>query len=91
MLEKFYALCAKIPQDKLLHYVTLQLLAAVLLIVLPVHGLMILLTALLCAAAAVLKEIRDLKDPHHKADPWDVVAGLLGGVPLYLLYWAKLP
>ena len=87
MLEKFYALMAKVPQDKALHYITLQFLGVGILLVGPKRFGTLITSAVVCLLVAVYKELCDLKDPHHHAEALDVVAGMAGLALPSLLYW----
>ena len=86
MLEKFYALMAKVPQDKALHYITLQVLAVGILLIGPKSLGTLVLAVVVCLLVATYKELRDMGDPHHQADIFDVLAGMSGLVVVGLLY-----
>lgn len=81
IVQRVFAPLDKIPKDKLLHYVTGQVIA---LVVLAFPNLLV--GAAFAAAVFIGKEIHDYYTPGHKAEWNDVWASVLGGVPVYIAF-----
>ncbi|WP_257306289.1 hypothetical protein [Geothrix campi] len=80
MIENALRAAGRIPQDKLLHAVCGALLALLGLAWGPVTAL------LLPTALGVAKEVYDHFNPPHVADPMDLLATILGVVPVLAAY-----
>lgn len=79
MIEKLLRLASFIPKDKLLHFAAGVLIAAAM----SWAPLWFNVTMVFLAAAG--KEAYDYLHPAHTSDPFDCLATMLGGVPVWLV------
>ena len=77
MIERLLALLNRIPADKVAHFAGGSIVAAVGFLAGPFVSLYLVL------AVGLGKELWDSFNPPHVADPWDLVATLLGGLPVW--------
>ncbi len=78
MLDKIINTLGRVPQDKCMHYITGQIGAVVLLTLTKSIGW----SAFGVLLVALWWELRDLRH----SDPADVLATVVGGIPLYFLF-----
>ena len=77
-LETLLQAAGRIPQDKLLHFAAGSIFAMVGMAFGPLWSL------LLVTGVGLGKEVYDAAHPMHTADPLDLMATVLGGLPVWL-------
>lgn len=86
LLYRLFDAMGRIPQDKALHFVWGQVLAMAAFLAFGRDLKALALSGLITVAVAWAKEmLLDKGTPGHECSPYDLLATLLGGVPVWVL------
>lgn len=79
MIEKLFTFLSKIPKDKLLHF------AAGVVVATAMSWAPLWFNIFVVFVVAAGKEAYDYLHPAHTSDPFDCLATMLGGLPVWLV------